>query len=173
MILLKDISKKDIMVINGWRNDFELIHLLVAPFRYINLETDEAWFDQYMRNKSSQVRCGIWLKDQEKLIGVVNLINIDNVSRNAEFSIMIGDQDYHNKGIGTLATQLILNHAFVHLNLHRIHLTVLDYNFPAIRLYEKVGFQKEGVLREAIFKDGEYRNVIQFSILKKDFLKGI
>ncbi|MCS4515774.1 GNAT family N-acetyltransferase [Clostridium botulinum] len=66
-----------------------------------------------------------------------------------------GEEEARGKGYGTQVTELVLNFAFKELNLHRIHLTVLEYNHRAIKLYEKVGFRREGTYREFIHRDGK------------------
>lgn len=169
MIFLREITKTDIEIINKWRNDQEIVDSLGATFRYVNLETDEIWFENYMKNRTTQIRCAICLKENGKIIGVVYLIKIDQISKNAEFAIMIGDKDQQNKGIGTIATKTMLEYAFQHLNLNRVYLTVLEKNSRAIRMYEKVGFTVEGVMREAIYKDGVYQNQLIMSFLKNEF----
>jgi RimJ/RimL family protein N-acetyltransferase len=59
MIYLREIKRSDVKALNKWRNDPELISYLGAPFRFINIETDEAWFASYQKSRSSQVRCAI------------------------------------------------------------------------------------------------------------------
>ena len=167
MMRLREITRDDIKVINGWRNDLELISKLGTNFRYINEETDDNWFDNYMHNRKTNIRCAI-LYD-EKMVGVVYLTNIDEINRCAEFHIMIGEKEVQGKGIGTYATKEMLNHAFNNLNLNRIGLTVLDDNVIALKLYEKMGFKKEGVLRETLYKNGKYHDQLIMSILKKEF----
>lgn len=56
MYHLRELERKDLKTINCWRNDPELIAVLGAPFRYINLDVDENWFDGYMSNRGTQVR---------------------------------------------------------------------------------------------------------------------
>ena len=56
MYKLRELERKDLTIINSWRNDYELIEQLGAPFRYINLEVDQKWFDCYMSNRGNQVR---------------------------------------------------------------------------------------------------------------------
>ncbi|MFX1495312.1 MAG: GNAT family N-acetyltransferase [Promethearchaeota archaeon] len=170
MVYLKELSKKDIPLINKWRNDPEVIDFLGGPFRYINIEIEEAWFETYLKNRDKQVRCSIFLDSDEKLIGLVSLLDIDHISKSAEFHIMIGDKKNYDKGYGTEATKLMLNHAFNNLNLNRIYLKVLEDNLRAIKIYDKCGFKKEGVLRSAVYKNGSYKNLIIMSILKKEFV---
>jgi len=157
--------------LNKWRNDPELISYLGAPFRYINKETDDAWFQSYQRSRSSQVRCAIVTERSRRAVGFVNLTDIDPVSRSCEFHILIGDSSRRNKGIGTEATRLMLEHAFGNLNMHRVWLKVLQQNKRAIKVYENLGFKKEGLLREAAYKQGKYHSFLLMSILQREFYK--
>jgi UDP-4-amino-4,6-dideoxy-N-acetyl-beta-L-altrosamine N-acetyltransferase len=169
VIYLREITRQDMTTINAWRNDPKVTDCLGSPFRYINLETDEAWFDSYMRNRNTQVRCAICLAGTKEMIGTVYLLNMDSVSRSAELGIIIGEKEEQNQGLGTAAIKLILNHAFLNLNVHRVYLSVLEDNKRAIRVYEKIGFQKEGILRQAIFKKGNYSDLWIMSILENEY----
>ena len=157
--------------LNKWRNDPELISYLGAPFRYINKETDDAWFQSYQKSRSSQVRCAIVTERSQNAIGFVNLTDIDPVSLSCEFHILIGESSRRGKGIGTEATRLMLEHAFGNLNMHRVWLKVLQQNKRAIKVYENLGFKKEGVLREAAYKQGKYHNFLLMSILQREFYR--
>ena len=168
MIHLRELQREDVPTINRWRNDRDLIEGLAAPFRHIGPEVDERWFDTYLANRDRQVRCGI-CDERGTLVGVVSLTDIDPVHRNAEFHIMIGDAAARGRGAGTLATWQMLRHAFGDLNLHRIFLSVRASNAAAIRVYEKVGFVAEGRLRESVFKDGAFGDLLVMGILKSEF----
>ena len=109
---LRDLRKEDMAVINEWRNDPELIENVCAPFRFINLETDEIWFNRYMSSKSNAVRCGIVECESDRLIGCVYLLDIDWVARCAELGIMIGSPLDRGRGGGKFAITAILKHAF-------------------------------------------------------------
>ena len=65
--------------------------------------------------------------------------------------------------------ELALAFGFHELNLHRIQLTVFEYNKNAIKLYEKLGFQKEGAYREFIKRDGQVYDMILYGLLKKEW----
>ena len=171
MYRLRELERQDMKTINGWRNNPEVISSLGAPFRYINLEVDENWFDGYMRNRSNCVRCAIL--DDEVLIGLVSLTGIDMFNRSAEFHIMIGETRAQNKSAGTFATEEMLRHAFENMNLNRIMLTVLEDNKRAQHVYEKVGFVREGVMRKVYYKGGAYVNAILYSILSDDYITKI
>lgn len=125
-----------------------------------------------MQNRSNTVRCAIIeALNEDDILGLVSLTNIDFVNRSAEFHIMIGDKDSRGKGIGYFATTEILRHAFNNMNLNRIELGVLESNSRAIKLYEKVGFKREGIKRQSTYKNGKFVNMIMMGILKDEFSK--
>lgn len=169
MYRLRELERKDLAEINKWRNDPELIQFLGAPFRYINLDVDERWFDGYMLNRGSTIRCAIVTEGNDEVLGLVSLTDINTVNLSATLHIMIGKQENQGKGIGTFAVNSILYHAFYNLNLHRVELDVLENNTRAISLYEKVGFIKEGIKRQAVFKSGSYVNMVCYGILKEEY----
>lgn len=170
MYKLRELKKEDILQINQWRNNPELILGLGAPFRFINPDVDFDWYDSYMRNRDKAVRCVIIDdSDDTHVLGLVCLVGIDMIQRKASFSLMIGDKQNQGKGIGTFATREILKHAFYNLNLHRVELDALETNQAAIGLYKKIGFVQEGIKREASYKNGKYVNLIMMSILKEEF----
>lgn len=75
-------------------------------------------------------------------IGNVQLTGITN--EEATFHIFIGEKKYWGKGIGTIATRLIIEYAAKYLNLKRIVLSVKKEHIAAIKAYEKVGFKIAG-----------------------------
>lgn len=166
-IYLRELERADLPVINRWRNDKNLINFLGAPFRFINIEIDEKWFDAYLSNRSNNIRLAICESVSNKLLGVVHLIQIDWINRSGELGMQIGDTAHQGIGVGFQALVKIMEHAFNDLNLHRLHIKILDNNERAIRLTKKVGFIEEGRFRQAIFKNGQYIDLICLSILKE------
>jgi UDP-4-amino-4,6-dideoxy-N-acetyl-beta-L-altrosamine N-acetyltransferase len=168
MYKLRELEKKDLETINKWRNDPELISMLGAPFRFINLEVDEKWFAGYMNNRGNTVRCAIVEETNDDILGLVSLVSIDHLNQSAEFHIMIGNKENQGKGMGTFAVNAMLQHAFYNMNLQRVELTVLEDNTRARHLYEKCGFVQEGVKRKAKYKNGKFINMLLYSVLKED-----
>ena len=171
MYRLREIERKDLVEINQWRNDPELIECLGAPFRYINLNVDEKWFDNYMNSRSSTVRCAI-VSEEDRILGLVSLVSIDNIHRSAELHIMIGARENQGKGLGSFAVKEMLVHAFNNLNLHRVCLSVLETNLRAQHFYEKMGFTREGIKRSSNYKNGKYSDMFMYSILENEFVIG-
>lgn len=98
---------------------------------------------------------------------VINQIDPDN--RSANIRIALFDEQYFGKGLGSEALRLMLNYGFETLKLHRISLGVYTFNPRAIHVYEKLGFRREGALRDALYYDGAYHDEIVMSILEGEW----
>ncbi len=168
-ITLRELERGDLLQLNKWRNDKEIIDLLGNNFLFINQSVDEEWFQNYLQTRDKNVRLAITVADTEEYIGNVNLLNIHQINLSAELSILIGNKDYQNKGAGPQAMQHMLEHGFNNLNLNRIYLTVLKDNEYAIKTYEKAGFVPEGVQRQAIFKNVRFYDMVMMGILREEF----
>jgi len=90
-------------------------------------------------------------------------------AKSATFGIFIGDKAEWDKGHGQAAVRALAGHGFGVLGLNRIGLNCDATNARAIRCYEKVGFQHEGVMREHRYVDGEYRDSVVMGLLKKEW----
>jgi diamine N-acetyltransferase len=170
LIYLRELEPGDLKQYNLWQNDPELMDYLGKNYGYVAQAVDEMSYQQYLKTRDKNVRLSIIQKEDNRYIGNVNLTHIHRINQSAEFSILIGPPDLRSKGMGTQATQLMVNHGLYNLNLHRIYLKVLADNIIAIKTYEKVGFQIEGTQREAMFKNGRYLNLINMSLLPGDLV---
>ena len=102
----------------------------------------------------------------DRLLGFLAVHRIEWNNQVGEMSIGIGDPADWGKGYGSEAMCLALRYAFHELNLNRVWLTVISYNARAIRLYEKLGFQREGVMREAVLRDGKRYDMLVMGLLR-------
>lgn len=171
-IYLRELTREDIKTINLWRNDKELVDQLGANFHFVNLETDEQWFEQYMKNRANQVRMAIIEEKTNQFMGVVYLLDLNFINRTGLYAgLLIGERKYQGKGIGTLATLKMLEHAFDDLNLNRVYGYWLEENERSISVSKKCGFVEEGIMRQCVYKNGVYKNMKIMSILKEEFFK--
>lgn len=118
---------------------------------------------------SSSVLLLIVTCDGDMPVGDIAIQNIDTINRNANIRLAINRGSHQGKGYGTEALRLMLDYGFGILNLHRIELNVFSYNERAMHVYEKVGFKREGVQREALFYDHKYYDSILMSILEDEY----
>jgi RimJ/RimL family protein N-acetyltransferase len=111
----------------------------------------------------------IHVRGTGRLVGTCALSQLDADNGSALFHITIGEIDAWGQGYGTEATRLMLGHAFDTLGLHRISLSVFEFNERAIRAYRRCGFHVEGRAREAILRDGRRWDEITMSILAHEW----
>ena len=105
----------------------------------------------------------------DRAVGEVVINEIDALNRGANLRIAIFAAADWGGGYGTDALRLMVRYGFETLRLHRIELGVYDFNPRAIRAYEKVGFQREGLLRDALLWEGTYHSMITMSILEHEW----
>jgi diamine N-acetyltransferase len=95
------------------------------------------------------------------------LLNINWRHRSGELQIRIGDAASRGRGLGTEAVRLLCDFGFADLNLHRIYLHVFASNSRAIGAYEKAGFVREGLLRQAAYIDGQWVDVVLMGLIRE------
>ena len=107
-------------------------------------------------------------RSTDRLIGTCALSQMDADNGSAMFHITVGEKDAWGRGLGTEATRLMVDHAFGTLKLHRVSLSVFEFNERAIRAYAACGFVAEGRAREAIWRDRRWWDEVTMSILESD-----
>lgn len=98
-------------------------------------------------------------------VGEVSLFRLDVHNQAMEFQIALGGPSVFGKGYGSEATKAVVDYGFEVIGLHRITLHVVDFNTRAQRVYGKLGFHSEGVLREAWLSDGDWSDVIMMAAI--------
>lgn len=111
-----------------------------------------------------------WVVEADgELVGHVRLDTINNTDRRARLAIGLFNERHLGRGIGRAAINLVLEHAFGPLGLHRVDLRVLSYNTRAIRCYEACGFVREGVERESARVGTKWHDDWIMAILEQEF----
>lgn len=150
-----------------WVND-PIVRACLLHRGPISALREREWIEAQGKSPSDYV-FGIVARDEDRLIGTTGLHQINPVTRSAVFGLMIGERAYQNRGYGTEATRLALKYAFRELNLNRVALSVFADNWRAIRVYQKCGFQHEGCLRQAQYRNGRYVDAYRFAILREEW----
>lgn len=165
-VWLRMMTKEDTDDIVRWRNqDF-----VRERFIYRETLTEQehlTWIENGVMT-GRIVQFIICLSGSGKPVGSVYFRDIDRQHRKAEYGIFIGEESELGKGIGTEAARLALDYAFRELRLHRVMLRVLSDNVRARRSYERVGFTEEGCLRDDVFLDGKFCDVVLMAVIHAD-----
>ena len=170
-ISLRALTEADILQTLSWHNQKDIRDLYIGHPFPVNREMEELWYKKILTSNYPTTVFGIELITSQKLIGLTFLKNINNIHRSAEFAIYIGDRVNRAKGYSKEATSKTLEFVFYNLGLNRVFLKVLKRNTIAIKLYEKVGFITEGILRECTFKNNCFEDELIMGILKNEFEK--
>ncbi len=151
-----------------WHNDDEIWSKVVGPKQFVSSEYEKKWMLEQMTSKED-VKLAICLEDNSELIGIAYLTKIDLTNRSAMIGYMIGEKKYWGRGFATDAVIQLLAYGFHERGLNRISCIILEENIGSRKIVQKIGFKKEGLFRDAVFKNGRFQNQVVCSILKDEF----
>ena len=165
-IRLTKLTQSDLRTIVQWHQNPDFLRLFDALPAYPKTEAALAqWLDD--TNKSTDTFL-FAARNIDELIGYIELDGILWTHRVSGLSIVIGEENW-GLGYGYKVMEVALRFAFDELNLHRVQLTVFSYNERAISLYEKLGFQREGVHREHLQRDGKRYDMYLYGLLHSEW----
>ncbi|GBG95553.1 GCN5 family N-acetyltransferase [Ligilactobacillus salitolerans] len=110
------------------------------------------------------------IQENGEFAGVVELVDIDYIPRTCEIQVIVLSK-FRGRKLAQQAMDKALEHAFFILNMHKVYLYVDTENKPAIHIYQKLGFQLEGTMKEQFYARGNYRDSHFMGIMKRDFVK--
>jgi RimJ/RimL family protein N-acetyltransferase len=152
-----------------WMNDPKVRHYSRNMWPK-TLEEVKKWFEPTPdRQMREFIVFTVYHKHAKRPIGSIGFNHINWVSRNANIFLTIGEPEYWGKGIAGEASNLMINYGFTELNLHKIFAGVFTPNSRSLRAAEKLGFEKEGVLKEEVYVDGQYHDIHKFALFKRDW----
>lgn len=161
-LYLRAVELEDAPRVVAWLNHPEVrVHL--AHETPLSRVAEEQFLRGLADRKDERILL-IVLKEQDRPIGLVGL-HPKKCARAREVGILIGERDCWDQGHGREALALMLDHAFLDLDVHRVELFVHEENARGVACYEKLGFVREGVLREAHFREGRFGNDVVMSVL--------
>lgn len=166
-IYLKLFEKEDIPKRVEWINDSKIQDTLNYDVP-TSISKTTAWFNKTLLDNSRR-EFSIFAKDANQYIGFCGLFNIKTPVMKAELHCVIGDKEYHSGGYGTDAYRVLTNYGFEELGLNRIYGYQLEHNVGAHKVIEKLGWQREGLLRQNTYSHGEIKDQYIVSIIRQDW----
>ena len=150
-----------------WRNDLSLIKLTQGIRFPKTNEMENEWFNSVLTDvRNNAFYFAIVLKVNNSVDGIIQVTQIDWLSRKCQIGLSIGAETDRGKGVGYESMQLLINYLSEILNIRKISLSVVAYNQCAISLYRKLGFTLEGTLKEEFYWEGKYHDVLIFALFK-------
>jgi UDP-4-amino-4,6-dideoxy-N-acetyl-beta-L-altrosamine N-acetyltransferase len=167
-IKLTPLEESDIDFLYVWQNAPNVRDLTMG-FRFpVQKETVKEWIKN-QREQNGKSRVVFAIRQEENLVGTIQLHGLDPYQRKALLGIYIGEAAKRNTGMGFVSCALVIDYAFNGLNIRKIGLEVLSINQNAIALYEKLGFKKEGTKINDYFLDGQYLDVCIYGLQQADW----
>jgi putative acetyltransferase len=150
-------NRNDATELHRLRSQEENAAMLVTT-PYLSIEEVEK--DLESKSKTNYTLVAEWTEgDDKKIVGAVSLVMGEGrEAHTGNVQGMMVDQEFHSRGVGTQLMESILDLADNWLALIRLQLDVMEDNEPAIGLYEKCGFVKEGLRKYASIQEGKYAN---------------
>jgi RimJ/RimL family protein N-acetyltransferase len=166
---LRSLQTEDVWLLYKWSNDRRVIEDLGAQHALFCVSIEEERKSVEKRLSSPTDRDFIIMDlEKDRAIGWTSLSRIDQRNAAAKLFVLIGETSEWGKGRGKEAVNLLVDHAFNVMNLHRVSLRVPEYNQKAIACFAACGFQKEGVLRDDHHHLGAYMSSHLMSVLRSE-----
>lgn len=168
-VKLTSVYEEDLSIFEKWYNDISFLRFYDMTAACPKSKDELEEMVRSIKKSNDSLIFAIRTVEDDKFIGVAGFENILWNNGNAVIYIGIGEEGHRGKGLAKEALNLAMEFAFQELNLHRIQLNVLEYNEDAIRLYERLGFKREGVYREFIHRDGKRYDMYLYGILRHEW----
>jgi len=170
LITLKIYNKSN--VLNGswkWLNSENVTSLMDKGFKKNTFKDQLNYFNKINRSKKD-ILFAIYFRN--KHVGNVGLHNINYKNKTAQFGIIIGNTNYHNKGIGKKVWYEIMSFGFNQLKLKKIYTMIVTTNIPSTRIARFLGFKKMNK-KFFLIKKGKKLNYPKFFLTQKLFQQKI
>jgi RimJ/RimL family protein N-acetyltransferase len=165
LIRLRAQEPEDEPLLYEWFNDAEVTEHL--SMRYpLSHRSEREFIEKVSAPSFNGVQFAVETLAEGRLIGGCGLQDGSPENRGAILGIAIGDKSYWDGGYGTDAMRTLCRFGFEMMNLHRIQLDVYANNLRARHVYEKIGFKAEVTKRQALYKFGEYQDVLVMGLLE-------
>lgn len=153
-----------------WLNDQEVCRFNSHGRWPLSKKEALAYVDSVTGSRSSLVMAVV-VREGDVHIGNMSLQSINWIDRSAEFAVMMGDKAFWGKGYGKEGAVLLCAHGFSELGLHRVHCGTSEDNLGMQGLAASLGMVQEGRRRQALWKHGEFKDLLEYGVLRDEFLR--
>jgi len=160
-------ARKDLEEVRKLHNHPEVLKYL-TDIRPVSEQEQEQWFTK-ISNSRANYRFIARLKESLDLVGVFRLDKLDHVNQSAQIGLDV-HPTFQNMGFGTEIYGIFFKLLFNDWNLHKLSLETLSSNVRARRLYVRLGMSIEGTLRQAVYRNGMYEDLVIYGVLKSEWI---
>ena len=165
-ITLREVQGADSMIIAELANSRKIWDNLRDTFPSPYTEQDALNFIHFIQLKTTSTTRVIEVN--KEVAGMIGLILQSDCERySGEIGFWLGER-YWGLGIASVALKKMLHLAFYEFKLNRVFANVFAYNRASMKVFEKCGFQLEGIMRKAYFKNGDFHDIYRYAILVEE-----
>jgi RimJ/RimL family protein N-acetyltransferase len=145
-------------------------HEEIEPFMAaVSPRTSEELGEEVRRSEAEPGLCGRFVVEVDRVPAGTLAFDVENRrSRIAYLHAIMLHPDYRGRGLATAATRLLVRHLVFDLDFHRVQLEVYGFNDRALRHFDRAGFVREGVRRQAYWRHGEWVDGILFGLVREE-----
>lgn len=159
---LRKMKESDLEKVMNWRMLPEVTEYMYTD-PVLNLEKQKIWFDK-IKNSPSDL---YWIVEMDNTdIGLICINNIDSTNRKCSWAYYIGDTSFRGRGIARALECNIYDYVFYNLNFNKLCAEVFEFNEKVVSIHKKFGSEIEGILKDHIFKNNKFYNVVTMAIFK-------
>jgi RimJ/RimL family protein N-acetyltransferase len=156
--------RRDLPAIVKWRNDPAVNRYLRPAYR--TLPEVEDWYEHYFGAQGNRLFAVL---TDGTLVGYCTIEAIERENNKCELGIVIGEERYRRRGIGTAAIRQLLRMAFAELGMHRVEAVIHGDNVASVTCFSRLGFRLDARLRDARCRDGTYVDLLVYSLLDSEW----
>jgi RimJ/RimL family protein N-acetyltransferase len=153
-----------------WLRDFEVVKTInrLEYTRPVSFEEVRRYCEQVLQSERDMF-LALHTHRDERFVGTVRVSRLDWVTRSADLGILIGDREQWGCGLATEALGLVGRHLFEKLGMRKLTAGVMAVNPGMLRVFEKLGFQREGLFRRQDFYQGDYVDHVYLGCFREEF----
>ena len=169
-IYLRAFEPEDYHITHKWRQDKEITELLGGNHFFVSKEREKQWVASKATDDKNSIYLAICLLSTDEMIGYVSLVNIDLRNSKADIGgILIGDKKLWRRGYSKEAYIELISYIFNEYPINKVSNYCLEEHEDTKKTKESLGYRQDGEMRDDIYKNGEYKNLLVFSILREEF----
>ncbi len=168
-VILRPLEMEDAPETLKLRHDHDAVKAMMGfPFP-VNLENEKEWITNlYPRGERKSIYMAIIEKETKKFLGYLSAQNINYINGTTDFGLII-EKESRRKGVSDEAMRIFFGYLYRQVHLRKVYGHYLEKNTRSKDLCEKFGYYQEGVLKEHIWHEGEYQNVVIVAIFLEPF----
>lgn len=170
-VRLRPLCEADVDHVLTWVNDPDIVGNIAAFSGHAFSRDDELAYIRRTLASTQDVVFSIEEAATGRYLGQTGIHQIHDRSKVGRLACIVAARGDMGRGFGSGAIRLVLDHAFGPLGLHKVWLMVFRHNERGRRIYGKLGFVEEGVLREEYFHQGAWHDMVRMSMLAAEWAR--